>query len=166
MSLGDGLRNVGKKCTEKQCVLRAHRDAAPRQGTHRYFDGFRTKAGFAVTLGAVRSNVPAHNLVRHERQHVLQNRLFGLLYTLTYIGWIALMLVPALATGAAKGSPGRRIEDWCYLNNPWELWAYTQGGWRDPRRLWSGAVQTVTAVLFFLIALAAVLWVVRHVWLP
>jgi hypothetical protein len=149
-------------------LLRAHRDAAPHQGAHRYLDGFRFKAGFAVTLGAVMSNVPAHahDLVRHERQHVLQNRLFGPLYTLTYLGWMALMLLPALAAGAATGSPGRTIEDWCYLNNPWELWAYTQGGWRDPRRLWNGAVQMVTAVLFFLIALAVVLGFVQHVWLP
>ena len=52
------------------------------------------KAGFAVTLGSVMSNVPMHagELLRHERQHVLQNRLFGPLYTLTYLGWMALML--------------------------------------------------------------------------
>jgi hypothetical protein len=148
-------------------VLRARRGAESRRGCHHYLNGFRFKRGYAVTLGAVMSNVPeyAHDLMQHERQHVLQNRLFGPLYTLTYLGWMVLMLAPALAAGLARGTPARTVEDWCYLNNPWEAWAYAWGGWRDPARLWDRRVWTIVAVLFFLGVLGTALWVVWRVWL-
>ncbi len=148
-------------------LARAVREDAPRSGTHRYFDGFRVKAGYAVTLGAVMSNLPAHSgdLIRHERVHVLQNRLFGPFYTLTYIGWMAVMLLPALLVGLAKGAPGRTVEDWCYVNNPWEAWAYTRGGWLDPARVWGRAAFRAVAAAFFAAALGGFGWVVWLGWL-
>ena len=135
---------------------RAAREDAPRGGAHRYFDGFRARAGYAITLGAVMSNVPAHsgNLLQHERVHVLQNRLFGPFYAFTYVGWMAVLFLPALVVGCMRRAPWRTVEGWCYLNNPWEAWAFSHGGWRDPRRVWSGAVLRAVAVPFFAAALA------------
>ncbi len=119
-------------------AARARREDAPRGGAHRYFNGFRLRAGYAVTLGAVMSNVPAHSgdLLDHERVHVLQNRLFGPFYVLTYVGWMAALFPPALVVGLIRRAPWRTVEGWCYLNNPWEAWAFSRGGWRDPRRVW------------------------------
>ena len=148
-------------------LARADREDAPRSGAHRYFNGFRIKAGYAVTLGGVMSNLPAHSgdLIRHERVHVLQNRLFGPFYTLTYVGWMAVMLLPALLVGLMKGVPGRTVEDWCYVNNPWEAWAYTRGGWLDPARVWGRAVFRAVAAAFFAAALGGFGWVTWQVWL-
>ena len=139
----------------------------PRSGAHRYFNGFRVKAGYAITLGSVMSNLPAHadSLVPHELLHVRQNRLFGPFYTLTYLAWMAVMLPPAVAAGLLKGRVLQTVEDWCYLNNPWENWAYTSGGWRDPNRVWGVAPTAITNVLFFFGAASAALCVVWRVWL-
>ena len=116
----------------------ADRQDTPRSGAHRYFNGFRARAGYAITLGAVMSNVPANSgrLLDHERVHVLQNRLFGPFYALTYVGWMAVLFLPALIVGGIRRTPWRTVEGWCYLNNPWEAWAFRVGGWRDPRRVW------------------------------
>jgi len=146
---------------------RAVREDAPRSGAHRYFNGFRIKAGYAVTMGAVMSHLPAHSgdLIRHERVHVLQNRLFGPFYTLTYVGWMAALLFPALLVGLMKGAPGRTVEDWCYVNNPWEAWAYIRGGWLDPARVWGRIAFRAVAAAFFAAALGGFGWVVWQGWL-
>jgi len=144
----------------------AHPQDDPRRGAHRYLNGFRVKAGYAITLGSVMSNLPAHadSLLPHELLHVWQNRLFGPFYTLTYLAWMAVMLLPAVAAGLFKGRVVQTVEDWCYTNNPWENWAYTRGGWRDPSRVWGVAATSSTAVVFFLGAASATLWVVWLVW--
>jgi hypothetical protein len=143
-----------------------HKDD-PRSAAHRYYDGFCVKAGFAFTQGAVMSNLRAGagDLVDHEFLHVIQNRFFGPLFTLTYVGWMAVMLLPALVVGLFKGSPGQTVEGWCYANNPWEAWAYAVGGGRDPKQVWGAAVMAVVTVIFFLGAVAAAVWVVKQVWL-
>jgi hypothetical protein len=139
----------------------------PRGGAHRYPKGFCVKPGYAITLGTVMSNLPAHadHLLPHELLHVLQNRLFGPVYTLTYLVWMAVMLPPALAAGLFKGRAVQTVEDWCYTNNPWENWAYARGGWRDPCRVWGRATTVIVTALFFLGAAGATLWVVWRVWL-
>ena len=145
----------------------AHAQDGPRRGAHRYFNGFRVKAGYAITLGSVMSNLPVHadGLLPHELLHVRQNRLFGPFYTLTYLAWMAVMLLPAVAVGLYKGCATATVEDWCYTNNPWENWAYKYGGWRDPRRIWNAATIATTTMVFFLGVVSAALWVVWRVWL-
>jgi hypothetical protein len=140
----------------------------PRRGAHRYLNGFRVKSGYAITLGSVMSNLPAHadSLVSHELLHVWQNRLFGPFYTLTYLAWMAVTALPAVVVGLVKGRVVQTVEDWCYINNPWENWAYRRGGWRDPSRVWGAASTTITTVVFFLGAAGAALWIVWCVWLP
>ena len=139
----------------------------PRGGAHRYLNGFCVKAGYAITLGTVMSNLPAHadHLLPHELLHVLQNRLFGPFYTLTYLAWMAVMLPPAVAAGLLKGRVAQTVEDWCYTNNPWENWAYSRGGWRDPGRVWGRATTAFASVLFFFGAALVTLWVAWRVWL-
>ncbi len=139
----------------------------PRRGAHRYFNGFCVKAGYAITLGSVMSNLPAHadGLLPHEMLHVWQNRLFGPFYTLTYLAWMTVLLLPAVAAGLIMGRVVQTVEDWCYLNNPWENWAYTRGGWRDPGRMWGAAPTAIAAIGFFLGAASAALWIVWRIWL-
>jgi hypothetical protein len=130
-----------------------------RCGTHRYRSGFRFKGGFAFTQGAVMSNNaqgPGTPLYAHERVHVWQNRTFGPLFTLTYLGWMVLLFIPGIIGGAAKGTGvGTGIERLCYFNNPWEAWAYRVGhnhgahprsAWGD--LIWSDGVVLVASIIY------------------
>lgn len=139
----------------------------PRAGAHRYHRGFFARRGYALTLGSVMSNLGPHtgDLVRHERVHVLQNRLFGPFYTLTYVSWMATMFIPALIAGTIRGNPAATVERWCYLNNPWERWAFRHGGWRDPKALWGRHTFAVVAGLFFAAVAGLAGFVVQKVWL-
>lgn len=149
----------------------------PRHGAHRYRSGFRFKRDFAVTQGAVMSgmqsaygdNPPGSSLFRHEGTHVLQNRIFGPLFTLTYLGWMAVLLLPSLIAGAASrlASVADAIQWWCYYDNPWEVWAYQLGGSRShPSTFlcWSIPVAVVFGALFALFALGMTVLVVVKVW--
>jgi hypothetical protein len=151
----------------------------PRNGAHRYFSGFRFKPGFAVTQGAVMSGMridgtdygPGSDLYRHESIHVLQNRIFGPLFTLTYLGWMAVLLLPALIAGLASRqvSVGDAIQWWCYYDNPWEVWAYgvaNPTSRQDTSALlcWSVPLAGVMAGLFFTPALGLSVWLVAAVW--
>ncbi len=154
----------------------AHPDE-PRQGAHRYESGFRFRSGFAVTQGSVMSNMgasgPGTPLYQHELVHVLQNRIFGPLFTLTYVGWMVLMFVPGLIAGYASGNgPAIGVERLCYFNNPWEAWAYRVGhgcGAR-PRTawgplIWSDRRVAIASLPFAALAIAAVTLVVILTWL-
>jgi hypothetical protein len=104
----------------------------PRNGAHRYEKGFRFKNGFAVTQGSVMSNMgsygPGSSLYMHEMTHVWQNRWFGPFFTLTYLGWMMVMFVPALIVGSRSPvGVATAVEGLCYYNNPWEAWAYHVG---------------------------------------
>ncbi|MPZ68922.1 MAG: hypothetical protein GEU71_05275 [Actinobacteria bacterium] len=97
-----------------------------RKGAHRYDKGFRLKEDFAFTQGNVMSSLTddeTQPLYKHERLHVFQNRAFGPGFILSYLGWMALWIIPSLATSLARRDP-RFIEGWCYRSNPWEVWAY------------------------------------------
>ena len=144
----------------------------PRQGVHRYRAGFRFRATFAVTLGAVMSNTgnstPGTGLWRHERAHVWQSRAFGPLFGLSYLGWMAILVIPAAVSALmARRNLLQRIEAWTYFNNPWEVWAYRVGS--GPRRVhnpdcWSERVVWVAASIFSIGALTALALVIKRVW--
>jgi hypothetical protein len=152
-----------------------------RAGAHRYQGGFRFKPTYAVTQGAVMSNMkvtypsgavvdyhPATPLFRHERIHVMQNRIFGPLFTLTYLGWMCLWFVPGIIMGAASSTyaVGDGIMWAAYYNNPWEAWAYKYGGTRDATHgfCFSDAVEILLGVLLAVVATALALLVVFKVW--
>jgi hypothetical protein len=139
----------------------------PRIGAHRYLNGFRVKGGYAITLGSAISNLPAgaEGLMPHELLHVWQNRIFGPFYTLTYLAWMAVMLLPALVLGLSRRRVVQTVEDWCYLNNPWESWAYRFGGWRDPRRVWNRAATAAATVVFFVGFVFAAAICLCQIWL-
>jgi hypothetical protein len=132
----------------------------PRRGAHRYRRGFAFKKGFALTQGAVMSNTdsgPGSALYAHERVHVWQNRTFGPLYTLTYLGWMLLMFIPGIIAGiVARAGVGTGIERYCYFNNPWEAWAYRTGHRHgaSPRvnwgtLIWSDRLVLIVSLVFF-----------------
>ena len=106
------------------------------------------------------------DLYRHERTHVWQNRAFGPFYTLTYVGWILVWVIPAVIAGIiTRGISGivRGPNNWCYFNNPWETWAYAvqkaertniQGVDDDDRKMiWPARYVIAWAIPFFLAAL-------------
>ncbi len=151
-----------------------------RENAHRYNQGFRIKTDFAFTQGNVMSDLhygPSGDLYRHERTHVWQNRGFGPLYTLTYIAWMIVWLLPGVVAGIiVKGGSGVAAgpERWCYFNNPWETWAYAvQNADRasigasddgDRRLTWSAIYVILWSVPFFLVATALAVFVVVTVW--
>jgi hypothetical protein len=150
---------------------------ATRENAHRYNSGFGWKT-FAFTQGAVMSNLSdTGDLYRHERTHVWQNRGFGPMYTLTYLGWMAVWVVPSLFAAAIK-LPFSRIfsgpMDWCYFNNPWETWAYkVQNAERtkivgndaeDQKLIWPGKWVIAWSIPFFAVATVLAVLVVVSVW--
>ena len=124
-----------------------------RQNNHRYESGFALNGDFAFTQGSVMSNLSvdsSQNLWQHENLHVWQNRIFGPLFTLTYVGWMVLMFIPSLVVAlVTRSNVGKVIMALCYYNNPWEVWAYKVGGWRNPFMAWSDPVVIIASILFY-----------------
>jgi hypothetical protein len=139
-----------------------------RQNNHRYKSGFRIKSQFAFTQGAVMSNLKrdsSDNLWHHENTHVWQNRGFGPLFTLTYVGWMVILFIPSLIVAAIRRSNlGDTIMALCYYNNPWEVWAYKIGGWRNPFMAWSDPVVIVASVIFYGIVLVLMGLVITRIY--
>jgi hypothetical protein len=143
-----------------------------RSGCHRYVNGVKFKEGFAVTMGSVMSNMrdrgPEHELFRHERTHVWQNRLFGPIYTLTYVGWMVVLALPGAIAGLISGEGAAAgAEQWGYYNNPWEAWAYNVGsGPRSERGplVWSDRTVIFACIPFFAVVLAAAGWLIWLGW--
>lgn len=130
-----------------------------RRDNHRYHSGFRFMPNYAVTLGPVISNLrsgPGSGLWNHENTHVLQNRIFGPFFSLTYLAWMVVQFIPGLIVAAVKRYPvGAAIMAWCYFNLPWEVWAYRMGGARhSPIPLWEDWLVIVAAVIYFSIVFA------------
>lgn len=150
----------------------------PRSGAHRYLSGFRFKGGFAVTQGATMSNMgpsgPASDLFRHENTHVWQNRVFGPLFTLTYLGWMGVWALPGGVAGGVTGAgPFQGIEKWSYFNNPWEAWAYAVGcgprasfGYtsQERRLIWPDLFVILWAIPFFGLVSFLFLLITMGVW--
>jgi hypothetical protein len=139
-----------------------------RREAHRYNSGFRLKGTFAFTQGPVMSNLrdaPGVPLYHHERTHVWQNRAFGPLFTLTYLGWMAIWVIPG-AIAAMVTKDAEAIQSWCYYNNPWETWAYLVGaGPRTGRHplIWGDIVILLLSIPFFAGAIAFMVWIVAEV---
>lgn len=145
----------------------------PRSGAHRYQSGFRFMSGYAVTQGAVMSNMGGHSpgssLFAHEATHVLQNRVFGPMFTLTYLGWMAVLLLPGLFAGLFSRALRvfETLQWWCYYDNPWEVWAYQLGGYRQHSNgmlCWNLPISIVFGAIFLLGALALHILIVVKVW--
>lgn len=110
-------------------LLSGERGAEERTDAVRFAKGFHPpgKPRYAITLGPVMSNLddePGTALHQHERVHVFQARVFGPVHVISYLGWMALTVVPALVVGATRRAPASRVEPWCYFSNPWEVWGY------------------------------------------
>jgi hypothetical protein len=84
-------------------------------------------------------NGPGSTLHNHESVHVLQNRIFGPVFTLGYLAWMAVLLVPAAIAGMISRDPDVTVSEtilwWCYYDNPWEVWAYTAENPTDRQHL-------------------------------
>jgi hypothetical protein len=139
-----------------------HRPQDHRTGAHRYDAGFTTGKRFAFTQGAVMSNLrskPNEPLHIHERVHVLQHRVFGPIFPITYLAWS--IVIGAVAIVASVVLPGfkDRIEGWAYFSNPWEAWAYqvhghahhiAQGFRKEfNQRSWRNGTVIAVSMLFF-----------------
>jgi hypothetical protein len=154
-----------------------------REDAHRYEGGMRLKSTFALTQGAVMSNLKegpsapgqSHNtLYYHERTHVWQNRIFGPLFTLASLVWMGLLSIPA-AIGAIVLKNVRTFESLCYYNSPWETWAYLVGaGPRTGRTddagrpipwIWGNLAVLGVSIPFFLGIISLFVWIVSRVWL-
>jgi hypothetical protein len=153
-----------------------------RENVHRYARGFglRYSPRYAFTQGCVMSNLadpPGADLYRHERTHVWQNRAFGPLYTLTYVGWMLVWVIPSVIAGiAVLGITGvvKGPNNWCYFNNPWEAWAYAvQGAERtnidgvsdgDRKMIWPARFVVAWAIPFFVISVALSVFMILRVW--
>jgi hypothetical protein len=147
-----------------------HADETRREA-HRYLSGARLKSTFALTQGPVMSNLqdgPGIPLYHHERTHVWQNRAFGPLFSLSYLGWMALWIIPA-AIAAIVTRDAEAIDAWCYFNNPWETWAYLVGagprtGPGRPKLVWGNLVILLLSIPFFGGVIALLIWIVMQVW--
>ena len=136
--------------------------ASQRIGAHRYDAGISAKRQYAITIGNVCGNLRGQGeggIFRHECLHVLQNRLFGPIYLYSYVGWIATLLLPALIYGSFVRRLYATCFSWCYLNNPWEEWAYRSGGSRDPALVWPTR-RIVSMVIVFVSAILVIVWTV------
>jgi len=96
--------------------------------------------------------LPAPGLFNHERMHVCRTASSVRLFTLTYVGWMAVMFLPGvIAAAVRKVGVGQALENYCYYNNPWETWAYLIGaGPRSGRGplIWSDLVVLGWAIPF------------------
>jgi hypothetical protein len=142
-----------------------------RTDAHRYKSGFAVQSGFAFTQGAVMSSNTSPKgapLFNHENTHVLQNRLFGPFFTLTYLAWMIVFLIPGLIYGLASGAgAGVGIESFSYFSNPWEAWGYAvQGANRTSFApgIWPGLAVGIVSLIFFPLCLLGAWWVFRRVW--
>ena len=145
-----------------------------RKEAHRYASGFRLKSKptkFAFTQGPVMSSLSdayPTPLYRHERTHVWQNRGFGPLFTLSYLGWMALWVIPAAIAAIVKKDK-EAFDAWCYYNNPWETWAYLVGagprtGAGRPKLVWGNVVILILSIPYFAGVIALMIWIVLQVW--
>ncbi len=174
---------------------RAIHDDIPRLGNHRYSRGVALMPAYAFTQGSVISNLASvaapgtpgfDQIYAHEKTHVLQNRLFGPFFPVSYLVWMVIFgvlgFLISLVAPRRKLSGGVELENdfafwWGYKDNPWEVWAYRWNpngrmaaapgvpfGFNDALLSWPrGAVIAFTAVIWPL-SLALLGWLIWHVW--
>ena len=106
-------------------------DLSHRQNRHVYDGGFGF-GNFAFTQGNVISNLNGRgntDLANHETLHITQNRIFGPIFTVTYVAWLVVGAVVGGVAGIfANQKWTQSVEDVAYNDNPWETWAYDVGG--------------------------------------
>ena len=132
-------------------------DLSRRQNRQVYDGGLYLEKADATTFGNVTSNLSGGgDILKHETVHIMQNRIFGPLYIGVSVAWYVVGGAVGAVVGALiKGDPwvivgdvvagplgaivaglldssGRQgARDVAYLDNPWELWAYSLQGNRD-----------------------------------
>lgn len=106
-------------------------DLSARAGYHVYAGGIYARRGFVWTVGNVVSNARPSDgrrlrmLERHEGLHVWQHRIFGPLYPLLYLAWMAAGGLAGTAVWMVRrGSWWKTVETIAYYDNPFETWAY------------------------------------------
>lgn len=132
-------------------LLRADRDHVGdfcrRRGYHVFAGGIGLRRDFALAIGNVianaggrvglrgeseRAGLRRRFVIEHEGLHVLQNRLFGPLFPLLYLGWV----IGAGLVGLVLAAIERRwavVETLAYYDNPFEYWAYRNNRYWPPR---------------------------------
>jgi hypothetical protein len=135
--LGTAL-GVGLNVANLVSVSSGYRaDFSHRQNRHVFERGACMKRGFAFTHGNVISNAATGHATlaeerrgfidRHEGLHVWQNRIFGPIYQIVYVGWFALGTLTAVVTKIVRRNTPplkRLVETASYYDNPFEYWAY------------------------------------------
>jgi hypothetical protein len=107
-------------------------DLSFRQNRHVYDGGFGF-SGFSMTQGNVTSNLAGGGggteLLNHESLHILQSRLFGPIYQITYGAWLIVGGVIGGIVGIFASQPWTTsVQDVAYYDNLWETWAYKVEG--------------------------------------
>jgi hypothetical protein len=105
---------------------------------------------------------------------VFQNRAFGPFFWALYVGWLIPMAIVgflvSIFAGQRKPVPGVTFGNdfvfwWSYMNNPFEVWAYTYnpyhrkvvvGGWVDQFMCWPPAAVIAVAVPVYAATLAGI----------
>ncbi len=142
-------------------------DLSSRNGCHVFSGGLGLRRGFAVTQGNVVSNAGGlvglrgesgavanrrRFVVEHEGLHVFQNRTFGPLFQLLYVGWlVGAGLIGVMVAAVSRTERLAIIETFAYYNNPFEYWAYRNNRYWPPkdavkRFAWPPSKMTYTAV--------------------
>ena len=137
-----------------------------RTNRHVYEGGVGLRTGFALALGNVISNAGGavglrgesekvikrrKFVIAHEGVHVMQNRIFGPLYQLIYVGWMMLFGVIGFFIWLVRDRQElwQIVETMAYYNNPFEFWAYKNDRYWPPagahkRYAWGSASKTET----------------------
>lgn len=108
-------------------------DLCHRKDFHLYERGMSLDRGFAFTAGNVTSNAGTLDgfvrftyVMRHERFHVVQNRIFGPLFQIAYLLWTLGGTVIGLVVWLTDRNEALSalIRTAAYYDNPFEYWAY------------------------------------------
>lgn len=123
-------------------------DLTYRQNHHVYSAGLSLKRGYAFAVGNVISGAAGsidfddeagsarrrQFIKRHEALHVWQNRWFGPLYQIGYLGWlVGGAIVGAVVAVIRRDDLKSVVETLAYFNNPFEYWAYRNDEYWPPR---------------------------------
>ena len=123
-------------------------DRSHRFDAHLYENGVALKKGYAFTHGNVISGAGGSSglgdddrgvrrlrfIGNHELLHVWQNRMFGPLYQIIYVGWLIVGAIGALIYWLFhRKDLARLVEAAAYFDNPFEYWAYRRDNYWPPR---------------------------------
>ncbi len=115
-----------------------------------YSDGFRVMPGYFFSQGGVMTADTKHG-VWHEAVHVFQHIVFGPIFVVSYVGWLAVGAIVGLIAGAFKAiGPLYGAMAVAYVDNPWEVWEYMStwsGVSSTPRQVPTGSAATNTSLV-------------------